>query len=140
MKICPKCKGSIGETLDVCPLCNYQFTILDNEKFKREKEEAEHSMAKKMEDKRAKRARMRLAYFLVMMSLYLLPFMIGGMISAFRDNIDIFIYSSIAGMILGTAVMITGLINGAFRCPYCDMILINNYGKYCTHCGKQLYY
>ena len=140
MKICPKCNEAIGENLNECPLCKYHFTVVDNERFAREKDNEEHRIAQKMEDLRAKRARMRLAYFLVMMSLYLLPFIFGGIISAFMNNIDIFIYSSIASIILGTAVMVTGLINGAFRCPYCGMILINNYGKYCTHCGKQLYY
>jgi len=135
MKICPKCYESIGENLDDCPFCKYHFTVVDNERFAREKENEEHRIAQKIEDLRAKRARMRLTYFLVMMSLYLLPFMIGGAIASFSQNIDLFFYSALAGIVLGT-----GVINGAFRCPYCDMILINNYGKHCTHCGKQLYY
>ena len=140
MKICPKCYESIGENLDECPLCKYHFTVVDNERFLKEKESEEHRIAQKMEDLRAKRARMRLTYFLVMMSLYLFPFMIGGTIAALSKNFNLFYISAIVSIVSGTAVMITGLINGAFRCPYCDMILINNYGKHCTHCGKQLYY
>lgn len=140
MKICPKCNESIGEDLNECPLCKYHFTVVDNERFLKEKESEEHRIAQKMEDLRAKRARMRLTYFLVMISSELLPFMIGGAIAAFSKNIDLFFYSAIAGIVLGTVVLITGILNGAFRCPYCDMILIHNYGKHCTHCGKQLYY
>lgn len=140
MKICPKCKESIGETLSECPFCKYQFTVEDNEKIKREKEEAELSEARKTEELRAKRAKMRVIYFIVMMCCYILPYGVGGMIASMTKNFNVFVYVTIAAMVSGTAVMIIGIVNGAFRCPYCGSILFRNYGKHCSNCGKQLYY
>ena len=140
MKICPKCRESIGETLQVCPLCNYQFTKEDNIRFFKEKEELEYGEAKYLEDLRAKRAKMRVIYSLVMMGLYILPMIIGGTISIFTENVNFYVVFAVIGLVSGFAVMITGIVNGAFRCPFCDRILFRNYGKHCTHCGKQLYY
>ena len=140
MKICPKCKEAIGETLYECPFCKYQFSKEDIERFKREKEEAELGEAKKLEELRAKRAKMRVIYFIVMMSFYILPYGVGGLIASMTKSFNVFVYAAISAMVLGTAVMIIGIINGAFRCPYCGSLLFRNYGKYCSKCGKQLYY
>ena len=140
MKICPKCKEMIGDDLQICPMCKYQFTREEIERFKREKEEAEYGEAKQLEELRAKRARMRVIYFLVMMCSIFLPFAAGGAIASIAHNLNIFVIFSVAGIVLGLAVLITGILNGAFRCPYCDTVLFRNYGKYCSHCGKQLYY
>ncbi|MCR5847765.1 MAG: hypothetical protein K6G75_06560, partial [Lachnospiraceae bacterium] len=62
MRICPKCKESVGESLQECPLCNYHFTDEDNERFRKEKEEIEHGEAKQMELLRASRAKKRVIY------------------------------------------------------------------------------
>ncbi len=140
MRICPKCKESVGESLQDCPLCNYHFTDEDNERFRKEKEEIEHGEAKQMELLRASRAKKRVIYAVLMMGLYILPYMIGGSLSIIRSDMNAFVIGAVSSMVLGTVVMITGLINGAFRCPYCDRILFLNYGKHCLHCGKQLYY
>ena len=140
MKICPKCRESIGETLQVCPLCNYQFTAEETERFKREKEESENSEARHLEELRSKRAKMRVIFSIVMMSFYLLPYMMGSVLASMTGIFNIFIAFAVAGMVIGTLVMITGIISGAFRCPFCDRILFMNYGKHCHHCGKQLYY
>ena len=139
MRICPKCKESVGEELKVCPFCNYRFTAEDDEILKKEKEELEHGVSKQLEELRAKRAKMRVIYFLVMMLAIFVPFLLGGALAMIMNIFDIFKYSAIAGIVLGTAVLIAGILNGAFRCPYCDRVLFRNYGKYCSHCGKQLY-
>ena len=140
MRICPKCHESVGENLKECPLCKYHFTEEDNAEFKKEKEELERGEAKQIEELRAKRAKMRVIFFLLMMVSIFAPFALGGMLATFTHNLNFFIYFSVSGIVLGTAVLITGILNGAFRCPYCDTVLFRNYGKYCSHCGKQLYY
>ncbi len=140
MKICPKCKEAIGDSHQECPLCNYVFTKEDNERFEKERHELECAAAKEMEEKRASRARKRVIYFLVMMSFYFFPFVIGGSLSAFSKNMTFITVFATVGMAIGTGVMIAGIIGGAFRCPYCERILFKNYGNHCMYCGKLLYY
>ena len=140
MKICPKCKESIGDELAVCPFCKYQFSKEEIERVKKERQEAEDSAARHIEEKRAKRAKMRVIFSVVMMCFYIIPFPIGGALVSLTGNLNFIIGFAIAGMIAGTAVMLAGIIGGAFRCPYCESILFKNYGKHCVNCGKQLYY
>ena len=140
MKICPKCKESIGDELEVCPFCKYQFSKEEIERVKKEKQEAEDRAARNIEEKRAKRAKMRVIFSVVMMCFYIIPFPIGGLLAKFTGELAFLIIFAYAGAFLGTAVMIAGIIGGAFRCPYCESILFKNYGKHCVNCGKQLYY
>ena len=140
MKICPKCKESIGDDIKDCPFCQYHFTQEDFENLKREKQELEEGIARQIEEKRAARAKKRLIYSIVMMCAYILPYVIGASLVSLTKDLTIFIVVAFVGVAAGTAVLAAGCISGAYRCPYCERILFRNYGKHCVHCGKQLYY
>ena len=88
MRICPKCKESVGEELKECPFCNYRFTAEDDEILKKEKEELEHGVSKQLEELRAKRAKMRVIYFLVMMLAIFVPFLLGGALAIIMHIFD----------------------------------------------------
>lgn len=139
MRICPKCRESIGDNLKECPFCKYHFTEEENEKLKTEKEELEKGEAREFEIHVAKRAKMRVLFVILMISSVIVPFVLGGMLASFMHNFDVFKYLAVSGIVLGIAVLITAILNGAFRCPYCETVLYRNYGRYCSHCGKKLY-
>lgn len=139
MKTCPKCNEFIGDTPEICPICKYQFTDADKALFLKEKNEREDEERIQFEIMRAKRAKMRIILVIIALSALFIGFFLGGIIAKATGNIGYFATLATAGMVTEIIVLITGILNGAFRCPYCDTVLFRNYGKYCMHCGKKLY-
>ena len=139
MKFCRNCGGMMGDNVNTCSVCNYQFTSEDNEKAKREREEYEARQQRQMQEFVAERAKKRLVMSILALSFLIGSILLSGLVASITHNVTCYAVGAFVGMVLEIATIITGMVNGAFRCPNCDTILFKNYGRCCMHCGKRLY-
>ena len=139
MKICPRCGGLIGENHTTCPVCSCRFTSeeIEKEKITRQEEEARH--LREMQEYVAERAKKRLVMSFIGLGFLFGSFLVGGLVASLTQNVTFVAMGATVGMVLEIATIIVGIVNGAFRCPNCDVILFRNGGRHCMHCGKRLY-
>lgn len=135
---CPRCSSPIGTELPVCPICHQPFSDADREAMASEQAAEEkrirEGQAQALEAFRRKRDRFTLALIAV---LVLYPLAVFAVSELTKSNAAVII-AAVIGMAVLLAVIISGFVSGAVRCPYCDALLYHQHGPHCQHCGGRL--
>jgi predicted amidophosphoribosyltransferase len=135
---CPKCNEPIGEDLKVCPICRYEFSEKDMADIRKELADKENKLFYYRKEIRENAAKKRTRYVCIMLLSLFVPVILGCILTKITKNYGFISFLAPVGIISELVVMIVAMINGAFRCPFCDGILYRNHGRYCQNCGEKL--